>query len=149
MIAKTAQIGYNENGGKIIISKKAKVKDYAILRSCKGFIIVGDGSSIGYYVIIHGMGGVTIGRNVMLSPRVQIYAQNHGIKKGALIKTQKQTAKGVNILDDVWVGAGTIITDNVTLNEGCVVGAGSVVTKNIPPYEIWAGNPARKIGERK
>ena len=27
-----------------------------------------------------------------------------------------------------------------------MVGAGAVVTKNIPDYEIWAGNPARKIG---
>lgn len=30
-----------------------------------------------------------------------------------------------------------------------MVGAGSVVTKNVEPYAIVAGNPARKIGERK
>jgi maltose O-acetyltransferase len=35
------------------------------------------------------------------------------------------------------------------IGEGAVVGAGSVVTKNIEPYEIVAGNPARKIGKRK
>jgi acetyltransferase-like isoleucine patch superfamily enzyme len=29
-----------------------------------------------------------------------------------------------------------------------VIGAGSVLTKNPGPYEIWAGNPARKIGMR-
>jgi acetyltransferase-like isoleucine patch superfamily enzyme len=30
-----------------------------------------------------------------------------------------------------------------------VVGAGAVITKDIPPYEIWAGVPARKIISRK
>ncbi|THB78768.1 MAG: hypothetical protein D6B25_03295, partial [Desulfobulbaceae bacterium] len=33
--------------------------------------------------------------------------------------------------------------------DGVVLGAGSILTKNPGPYEIWAGNPARKIGERK
>jgi len=35
------------------------------------------------------------------------------------------------------------------IGQHSVVGAGSVVTCNIPPYEIWAGNPAKKIGDVK
>jgi acetyltransferase-like isoleucine patch superfamily enzyme len=35
------------------------------------------------------------------------------------------------------------------LPDGFVLGAGSVLTKNPGPFEIWAGNPARKVGERK
>jgi serine acetyltransferase len=37
----------------------------------------------------------------------------------------------------------------VSIGEGAVIGAGAVVTKNVGPYAIVAGNPARKIGERK
>lgn len=29
------------------------------------------------------------------------------------------------------------------------IGAGAVVNKEVPEYEIWAGVPAKKIGERK
>jgi hypothetical protein len=29
-----------------------------------------------------------------------------------------------------------------------VVGANAVVSESVPPWEIWAGAPARKVGER-
>lgn len=49
---------------------------------------------------------------------------------------------------DVWLGAGVTVLSGVEIGTGAVIGAGSVVTKNIPPYEIWAGNPAQKIKDR-
>ena len=52
------------------------------------------------------------------------------------------------IENDVWIGMGCYIKAGVKIYTGAVVGMGSVVTKDIPPYEIWAGNPAKKIGER-
>ena len=38
--------------------------------------------------------------------------------------------------------------DGVTIGNGAVIGAGAVVSKDIPDYEIWGGNPAKKVGER-
>lgn len=35
------------------------------------------------------------------------------------------------------------------IGEGAVVGANAVLTQSVPDYEIWAGVPARKIGEKK
>ena len=49
---------------------------------------------------------------------------------------------------DVWIGAGVTVLSGITIGVGAVVGAGSVVTHDIPPYEIWAGNPAKKIRNR-
>lgn len=61
----------------------------------------------------------------------------------------------IRIGDDVTIGAHSIVVarGNCSLNigDGAIVGAGSVVTKDIPPGEIWAGNPAhflRKVAER-
>ena len=50
---------------------------------------------------------------------------------------------------DVWIHDGSIILYQVTrIPDGVVIGAGSVLTRNPGPYEIWAGNPAKKIGRR-
>ena len=45
--------------------------------------------------------------------------------------------------NSVSIGSSATILCGVTIGEGSLVGAGSVVTKDIPPYEIWAGNPAQ------
>lgn len=54
----------------------------------------------------------------------------------------------VHIEDDVFIGLNVIICNSVTIGKGSIIGAGSVVTKDIPPYQVWAGNPARFIKER-
>ena len=49
------------------------------------------------------------------------------------------------IEDGAFLGANTIITKPCKIGRNSIVGAGSVVTKDIPPYEVWAGNPAKFI----
>ena len=36
----------------------------------------------------------------------------------------------------------------VEIADGAILGAGSVITHNVGPYEIWAGVPGKKIGQR-
>lgn len=47
-----------------------------------------------------------------------------------------------------YIGMNAIFTKPVNVGDGAVIGAGSVVTKDIPPYEVWAGVPARFICKR-
>lgn len=54
----------------------------------------------------------------------------------------------VYIGENVFIGVNAIICNSVTIGDGVIIGAGSVVTKDIPPYQVWAGNPARYIKDR-
>lgn len=55
----------------------------------------------------------------------------------------------VIIKKKAYIGANTVICKPVTIGEGAIIGASSVVTKDIPPFEIWAGNPAKFIRKRE
>jgi acetyltransferase-like isoleucine patch superfamily enzyme len=48
-----------------------------------------------------------------------------------------------------FIGGRSIILKGVEIGAGAVIGAGSVVRQNVPAGEIWAGNPARPIGQVK
>ena len=50
---------------------------------------------------------------------------------------------------DVWLGAGAIVLDGVSIEKGSVIGAGAVVSKDIPPYSVAVGVPARVVRNRK
>ena len=54
----------------------------------------------------------------------------------------------ITLEPDVWLGVNVVVLKGVTIGQGAVVGAGAVVTKSVSAYEIWAGVPARRIGQR-
>jgi putative colanic acid biosynthesis acetyltransferase WcaF len=49
---------------------------------------------------------------------------------------------------DSFVGAKAIVLLGVAIGEGAVIGAGAVITTSVPPWTIWAGNPALQVGIR-
>jgi acetyltransferase-like isoleucine patch superfamily enzyme len=53
----------------------------------------------------------------------------------------------IELLDNVFIGAHSIIMGNVTIGPNAIVAAGSVVTKDVPPNSVVGGNPARVIGD--
>ncbi len=87
---------------------------------------------------------ITIGNNVMFGHNVSIMTAFHDCNENMVMKS-----KEVVIEDDAWIASNAIILHGVKIGKGAIVGAGSVVTKNVPSMEIWAGNPAKKIKERK
>ncbi|GEM_PF-333425 len=48
-----------------------------------------------------------------------------------------------------FIGANSVICKPVSIGDGSIVAAGSVVLHDIPPMEIWGGNPAHFIRKRK
>lgn len=135
-----------EIGKQTIIMHGAILHVYNFRNLPHAFIRVGRDSLIGEYTIIRGQGGVNIGNRVYTSPYSQIIAVNHVFDDpNRPFIEQGITAEGITIEDDVWIGAGAIITDGVRVGKGSVVAAGSVVTKDVPPHTVVAGTPAVPI----
>jgi acetyltransferase-like isoleucine patch superfamily enzyme len=97
-------------------------------------LIMKKNSSIGPFGYIGCAGKVEIGKNVIIGPRVSIFAENHNFKdRKRPIKNQGISRKGIIIENDCWIGSGVIILDGVTIGHGTVIGAGTVITKDISP----------------
>lgn len=114
-------------------------------------IRIGRDGLIGEFNVIRGQGGVVIGDRVYTAPLVQILAVNHVYDDPTRpFIEQGITAKGIAIEDDVWVGAGAIITDGVRVGKGAVIGAGAVVIQDVSAHTVVAGVPAKvvkKVGQ--
>lgn len=52
----------------------------------------------------------------------------------------------IEIMDNVFIGAGSSILYDVRIGPNVIIGAGSMVTKDIPANSVAAGVPARVIG---
>ncbi len=87
---------------------------------------------------------ITIGNNVMLGPRVNLFTAGHPIDADVRI-SDLEFGLPIVIEDKVWIGGNATILPGVTVGENSIVAAGAVVTKDVPANSIVGGNPARLI----
>jgi acetyltransferase-like isoleucine patch superfamily enzyme len=112
-------------------------------------IRIGNDTYIGPRANLGAAGKLIIGNNCQIGAGVSFIAESHNYSNShKLISDQGVSRKGIFIGDDCWIGNNAIILDGVTIDNGVVVGAGSVVTKNISSNCVVVGNPARVIKER-
>ncbi|MCI1489440.1 MAG: acyltransferase [Limosilactobacillus mucosae] len=98
---------------------------------------IGDNSSIGPFGFVGCSGKILIGKNVMIGPRVSLFAENHNFSDiSTSIKSQGVNNKGIIIEDNCWIGSGVIILDGVTIGHGSVIGAGTLIAKDVPANTI-------------
>jgi acetyltransferase-like isoleucine patch superfamily enzyme len=83
--------------------------------------------------------GITIEDNVQIGPNVTFTNDKYPRAK------QKFELQRTTIKKNASIGAGSVILGGVRIGENALIGAGSVVTKDVPPNELWLGNPARFI----
>jgi acetyltransferase-like isoleucine patch superfamily enzyme len=142
----------------VSLGKDVKIHAFVNIYGCS----IGDGTRIGAFVEIQK--GVFIGKNCKISSHTFIC-------EGVTIQDNVFIGHNVTFINDLFpkatnpngdvqtetdwtvvptkvetsvsIGSSVTILCGVTIGEGSLVGAGSVVTRDIPPYEIWAGNPAK------
>lgn len=136
-------------GNNVTIAKFTVVQCTGVIHEMGVGLTLGDNSAVGAYSFLGGQGGITIGSNVIMGPKVNIFSENHGFSDlSTPIRLQPITRRGVTIDDNCWIGANSTILDGVHIHTGCVVAAGSVVTKDVMPNTVVGGVPARLIKKR-
>lgn len=110
-----------------------------------GFADIGAFSSIGPNVLLGGLGCHPVDR---LSTHPAFYSAR--LQAGDTFSETDtfEELPRVRVGNDVWIGAGSIVLDGVTIGDGAIIAAGAVVNKDVPPYAIVGGVPARIIRYR-
>jgi maltose O-acetyltransferase len=119
----------------------------------RGNLIVGEGCHFDVHCLLDLTGDITFGKYCMIGRETQIFTHDHHhFGRAPLLLLQEQIGikwSSKKIGDDVLIHGAIILMQCEEIADGVVIGAGSVVTKSIvTQYEIWAGNPAVKVGER-
>jgi len=150
-----AEINCKSNRG-IVTGDRVTIGKHAIIRPTNAYggaigegLRIGNNSSIGPFAYIGCSGFIDIGDNVIMGPRVGIFAENHHFDNLKIpIREQGVKRSFVKINDDCWIASNVVILAGVTIGRGCVIASGSVVTKDIPPFSVVAGIPAKVVKSR-
>jgi len=131
---------------KLIIGENSAIKENCILI---GNIEIGNNCNILNNTKIDGTGKVIIGDNTHIGRENDIFSHYHEIKsKDILVNKSKEVPQTTIIGNNVMLFSRVGVMSGLTIEDNVVIGYGSVVTKNCEKNFIYAGNPAKKIGER-
>ncbi|MBF0311467.1 MAG: acyltransferase [Magnetococcales bacterium] len=138
----------------ISLGHQVRIDDFVLIVAT-GFLIMGDHSYVANYGYLGATAGITLEEGVTLAPGVKIFSSSDDYSGGHLTNptwpahlTGGQRAE-VILRRHVIVGAGSVILPGCVLGEGVSVGALSLVKESLDPWGIYAGIPAKRIGERR
>jgi len=140
---------------RISLGDKVRIDDFCVLAAGAGGIVIGQHVHVAVYASLIGAGKITLEDFCNISSRVSIYSSNDDYSGATMTNpTVPSQYTGVTHADvllgrHVIVGSGSVILPGITLEDGVAIGALSLVNKDCKAFGIYAGNPARRIGERK
>lgn len=144
-------------GGCLVIAPSANVsplamigdapehRDWSDLRLPKRPVI-GPGARIGAFSTVDS--GIerptTIGSRTWLMKHVHIghdavIGENCELAPGVVVAGHCEIGNGVRI------GVNACLRPFIKVGDGARIGAGAVVVKDVPPGEVWVGNPAKQL----
>lgn len=106
-------------------------------------------------LVAGGAPGIFMSDFVTLAYGVKVFAQSDDYSGASMTnslipkKYKQEIFNSVTLEKHTIVGAGATIMPGVTIGQGCAIGAMSLILKPTDPWGIYAGNPAKRIKERK
>lgn len=137
-------------GNNVIIDSFCSI----IATGLHGSLKLGSFVHLGGFSHVLANGGVEIKDFSGVSQGVKIYSKNddysgESLTNSTIPEKYKHSKIGKVIINEhVIIGAGSIILPNVSIGTGVSVGALSLVSTNLESWNIYFGNPLRKLGKR-
>jgi putative colanic acid biosynthesis acetyltransferase WcaF len=103
-----------------------------------------DRACLGKHANAYSLGKIELQEGSTISQEVYLCTGSHDFKSPSF---QLITNK-ITVEKNVFIGVRSLVLPGVTIGQGAVIGAMSVVSKDIPKNKIFAGNPAKAIGDR-
>jgi sugar O-acyltransferase (sialic acid O-acetyltransferase NeuD family) len=85
---------------------------------------------------------VQVGAHVAIMPHVTL-THDDVVDDFATIASGVHLGGGVRIEKGAYIGAGAMVREGLTVGAFSLVGMGAVLTRSVPPFQVWAGVPAR------
>ena len=119
--------------------------------SCKnGDIVIEDRANIGFNCEIFSASRVRLGKDTLVAAYTYLVGGDHLYDRIDIpVLQQGRTARGIEVDDNVWLGAHVVVSDGSRLGRDVIVGAGAVVIGEIPPFQIAVGVPAKILRDRR
>lgn len=108
---------------------------------------IGEGTWIGAFTLIDGLGGLKIGKGCNISSGAQILSHSTARRCVTERRHPDVDKKPTKLGDFVFVGANAVVQMGATVGDHSIIGAGAVVLEDaaIPPYSLVVGVPARVV----
>jgi sugar O-acyltransferase (sialic acid O-acetyltransferase NeuD family) len=85
-----------------------------------------------------------IGAHVVIMPHVTI-THDDLIADHVTFAARVALAGSVSVGEAAYLGSGALVREGLTIGAGALIGMGAVVLQDVPPFEKWAGVPARRL----
>lgn len=97
---------------------------------------------------LQGVGGISLGDEVMLGPYTVLASNNHTKVNGSY-RFGAGASAPIRLGRGAWTGAHVVVTAGCTIGDGAAIAAGAVVTQDVPADTVAGGVPARVIQSEK
>ena len=103
-----------------------------IVATCGGNLSIGNNTGFNVGCIVVSRKRIAIGKNVSFGPNVLVYDHDHVMDSNHGAKGSEYHLDAVEIGDNSWIGAGSIILRGARVGKNCVIAAGSIVKGFVP-----------------
>lgn len=120
------------DNGKLSLGNKVRAHTGTVIKvRPKGEMIIGDDVSFNYNCIVVCMEKIIIHNGVEFGPGVKIYDHDHNNKVDGGLRANEFICEPIEIGENSWIGADTIILKGSSIGKNCVIGAGSIIKGKI------------------